>query len=637
MGSTPDDASLTAPYRPGCRPCASDSLHPGKLVGRRRKTDDRKGWLMPRLSWSKGALVALLAGLLLLGSTSMAIAGSSSTTLPNGAQLAVSIDDPVTSTEFVIPTGQASRSVQVSGTASVGLGNPDATFIYVIDGSGSTAGGSGTGCAPVLACEKVFVIALNSAAIADGSVDEVGVVVFGAGGVTADMSPAAGDQLITAPNAGPGNVATVVNSATSAGGVGQFTAKSSGGGATNFTAGLQAALTVVNASSNSKKIVVFLSDGGSNAGAAGFNAAVSALATAGATVQTIAVGSGSTCTAGTAGTLQQIAAGTGGQCREIVDPGALPNIIPNLISSTLQSLDISVDGGASTPIGNADITPDLPQPGAVSVNYSTTVAGLTPGDHVICVTAHGSDAAGTGSVTQCETIHLFQLSLAPAAAVNELGTPGQTHTVTATLAGPNTVASSNVGRTINFTILSGPNAGKAGLGTTDAAGQATFTYTAVQGPAGLGTDVIQACFTARVPTGETGCTTVTKTWRDTTPPVGACTPTTNPSGGNVPPAGDNPNSGQNPDGFYELTATDAVDPNPQIFVHDSDSSAVFGPFASGTKIKLTQAPGKTPTQKPGAGVIDWHITLKGDALLFATDASGNVAGPISCKVPPPPK
>ena len=58
-----------------------------------------------------------------------ALAGSNSTNLPNGAELAVSVDSPVTSTEFLIPTGDAARDVMVSGTASVGLGEPDATFV----------------------------------------------------------------------------------------------------------------------------------------------------------------------------------------------------------------------------------------------------------------------------------------------------------------------------------------------------------------------------------------------------------------------------------------------------------------------------------------------------------------------------
>ena len=104
----------------------------------------------------------------------LAMAGSSSTTLPNGAALTVSIDDPVTSTEFEVPPGQPGINVPVQGTASVGLGEPDASFIYVMDLSGSTDNGSGTGCAPVLDCEKKFVKALNQAVIDGGSADEVG-------------------------------------------------------------------------------------------------------------------------------------------------------------------------------------------------------------------------------------------------------------------------------------------------------------------------------------------------------------------------------------------------------------------------------------------------------------------------------
>jgi hypothetical protein len=117
---------------------------------------------------------------------------------------------------------------------------------------------------------------------------------------------------------------------------------------------------------------------------------------------------------------------------------------------------------------------------------------------------------------------------------------------------------------------------------------------------------------------------------DTTPPVVTCTPTNNPSGGTVPPA-------NNEDGFYLLSATDAVDPNPRVFVRDTASAAVFGGFPRGTKIKLVQAPGAAPAQKPGAGDINWKITLKGDALVSAKDASGNESAPVRCNVPPPPK
>lgn len=123
---------------------------------------------------------------------------------------------------------------------------------------------------------------------------------------------------------------------------------------------------------------------------------------------------------------------------------------------------------------------------------------------------------------------------------------------------------------------------------------------------------------------------------DKTKPVVSCTPTTNPSGQNIPPAGNNPRSGQNPDGFYALGASDNLTSTLAIFVSDTGSPFVAGPFASGTKIKLVQAPGVTPSVKPGPGVIDWHIQLKGDALVTATDLAGNTAS-ATCLVPPPPK
>jgi hypothetical protein len=94
--------------------------------------------------------------------------------------------------------------------------------------------------------------------------------------------------------------------------------------------------------------------------------------------------------------------------------------------------------------------------------------------------------------------------------------------------------------------------------------------------------------------------------------------TTNPAGTTIPPAGSTtlPGSqgGQNEDGFYQLLARDLVDPDPDIFVRDSESSFEAGPFDSGDKVKITQAPGATPNSKPMAGVIVAHITLKGDAL-----------------------
>ncbi|MGI8785693.1 MAG: hypothetical protein ACR2L2_18830, partial [Acidobacteriota bacterium] len=59
------------------------------------------------------------------------------------------------------------------------------------------------------------------------------------------------------------------------------------------------------------------------------------------------------------------------------------------------------------------------------------------------------------------------------------------------------------------------------------------------------------------------------------------------------------------------------------------------PYAPGTKVKITQAPGVTPNEKKMAGEIVAHIQLKGDALVYAVDSSGNQAALHACLVPPP--
>lgn len=109
------------------------------------------------------------------------------------------------------------------------------------------------------------------------------------------------------------------------------------------------------------------------------------------------------------------------------------------------------------------------------------------------------------------------------------------------------------------------------------------------------------------------------------------------SGAWPPWAGQNPNSGHNPDSFYERSASDDTDPDPQIFIADSGNAFVAGPFSSGDRVKITQAPGAEPNVKPIAGVIVAHITLKGDALVYAVDASGNQSDVLDCLVPPQPE
>ncbi len=85
------------------------------------------------------------------------------------------------------------------------------------------------------------------------------------------------------------------------------------------------------------------------------------------------------------------------------------------------------------------------------------------------------------------------IDLDPPTAINELGTPGQTHDVVATVSDDFGDPVGSVA--VDFSILSGHNSSASGMDTTDALGEAAFSYSATQGLAGLGQDVIEACFT----------------------------------------------------------------------------------------------------------------------------------------------
>lgn len=237
-----------------------------------------------------------------------------------------------------------------------------------------------------------------------------------------------------------------------------------------------------------------------------------------------------------------------------------------------------------------------------------------------------------------------EITLDPPTATNPAG---GNHTVTATVTqGGQPVA--NV--LVSFSVTAGPNAGQVSDPgecsidpncNTDAAGQTSWTYTS---NGTVGTDVIVACFTDE--NDQEHCARVTKEWVDRTPPKAACTETVNPHGQTVPPAGKTtlpgPKGGQNEDGFYQLLAKDDSGLPVEILVMNLSGTASFGPFSSGDKVKITEAPGATPSSKPmgsssgQADAIVAHITLDSDAVIQATDAAGNVTT-VSCLVPPPPK
>ena len=114
---------------------------------------------------------------------------------------------------------------------------------------------------------------------------------------------------------------------------------------------------------------------------------------------------------------------------------------------------------------------------------------------------------------------------------------------------------------------------------------------------------------------ELGTQSITVTIPDKTAPVITCELGVNPSGKNVP----SKNAG-----FRVLKVTDNVDG-----VNVNLSINGFGPFANGDTVKITIDDSAVPEMKKiGGGKADAdiaHLILNGDAVLTATDSSGNVS------------
>jgi streptogramin lyase len=82
-----------------------------------------------------------------------------------------------------------------------------------------------------------------------------------------------------------------------------------------------------------------------------------------------------------------------------------------------------------------------------------------------------------------------------------------------------------------------------------------------------------------------------------------------------------------------VTANDSGDPNPKIYVQDSASAFVAGPFASGSRLHIRTAPTQTPSSKPAPAPYAARITLKGIPSVYAVDGAGNVSAPVGVGCP----
>lgn len=354
------------------------------------------------------------------------------------------------------------------------------------------------------------------------------------------------------------------------------------------------------------RVVVMFGDASSHDPSLGFTqaSAIAALQAAGISVIAINVPPGGLNSSGQA---SAVTSATGGQLA-----AADPNQVAATILSQLQNLPATVTHAVTCDDG---ITATL-SPASQTVTSGNTVTFSE-------TIALGADAP-QGETVSCEVRFLVNGSL-----------PGpefvQTVDIEVLDVTPPTVTVES--KTVEATGPSGANVSYASSAVDNVDGPLVPTCAPPSGALfALGATTVSCEATDAA--GNTGHGTGTITVVDTTAPSVSCDESTNP-GGSVPPAGGG-SAGQNPDGFYQLNATDPVDTDPQVFLRDTGSGHVFGPYAAGQKIKYTQA-NSGPSESPmnDSGII--KIKGTGDGELFAVDFSGNASDPVACLVPQPPK
>lgn len=358
------------------------------------------------------------------------------------------------------------------------------------------------------------------------------------------------------------------------------------------------------------RVVVMFGDASSHDPSLGhtLDSATAALQAAGVEVIAIDVDSGAGDGLDHLGQASYVTSRTGGTLVP-----ADPNQISAVILSQLRNLPATVTHEVTCPPGiGVDLTPaDATVTSGDSVPFGETIS-LTP-------------AAPQGQAVTCTVRFLVNGSLPGPEFVERIDI--RVLDVT-----PPTVTVES--KTVEATGPGGATADYAASAVDNVDGPLTPSCSPPSGSAfPLGATVVTCRATDAA--GNTGTGTGTITVVDTTPPVAGCDPSSNP-GGNVPRAGSTGRSGQNPDGFYRLTAVDVVDTAADVFVRDTGSGHVFGPYASGQRIKYTQAASGPSEDTLGNSDI-LHLTGTGDGAVFAVDSSGNTSASSACLVPAPPR
>jgi hypothetical protein len=463
----------------------------------------KKGLLAPRApkrGWLGLAAIAVV----------VLVATAGAANLPGGTSISVTIAGPADNATL------PDAPVTVTGSAAVGTGAPiaDTTLIYVVDLSGSTSSpipAASAGSCPnqnaydtfadtTLDCELLAIRRLNTSAIGAGTVAEIGLIGF-AGGLTdtttnvqsakiADLAPSTGAPVpLAAPaafdptfHAGPGpftpatNLDWVLQGTYLAGLAGNpvgwplrgvndgFTLFTAGdvGIQTNYSAAILKLKDLLATVHTSKVLVAFLSDGVPNVTVSGISlATILNQLPSGAKIDTFAIGAsascGSTPPADLNGSLAQISAHQGGKCTRISNPADASAIVPGAVSSSLNGVSLSVDGGPSTP---ATVAPPLPRTGPATVSWSSTLH-LAPRStpYEICANAAGQDGGGTGSATDCTHVTIKARPTAAFSGPPPTGLEGSAIPIAATVTGdPTTTWSMGPMPRPDFCTIADPHA-----------------------------------------------------------------------------------------------------------------------------------------------------------------------------------
>jgi uncharacterized repeat protein (TIGR01451 family) len=149
-------------------------------------------------------------------------------------------------------------------------------------------------------------------------------------------------------------------------------------------------------------------------------------------------------------------------------------------------------------------------PTVATISRTVTNSGefrVVVGDGTANLNAAGTYSLLATGIHTCASI-VLDCALTPSLSTNTVGT---SHTVTDFVT---TNSNPAVGALVNFSVISGPNAGQSGSTNTAANGQASFTYTGSLTP---GTDIIRAIASVN---GNSVTCTATKVWIATPPVAG---------------------------------------------------------------------------------------------------------------------